>query len=41
MIALRRYREGEALPDGLVIDEITPDGIVVEHRGRRYTLPRR
>jgi general secretion pathway protein B len=41
MIGLRRYREGEALPDGLVIDEITPDGIVVEHSGRRYTLPRR
>ena len=41
LISLRKYREGEALPDGLLIDEITPEGIVVEHRGHRYTLPRR
>jgi len=36
----RRYREGESLPEGVEIREITPEGAVLSHRGQRFLLPR-
>lgn len=36
----RRYREGESLPEGVEVLEITPDGAVLGHRGQRFLLPR-
>lgn len=36
----RRYREGESLPDGVEVLEITPEGAVLSHRGQRFLLPR-
>lgn len=39
MVNARRYREGEALSEGPRIAEITPDGIVFDHRGQRALYP--
>ena len=36
----RRYREGDSLPDGVVVESITTDGAVLRHRGQRFLLPR-
>jgi general secretion pathway protein B len=36
----RRYREGESLPEGVEVLEITPEGAVLGHRGQRFLLPR-
>jgi general secretion pathway protein B len=36
----RRYREGESLPEGVEVLEITPEGAVLSHRGQRFLLPR-
>jgi len=41
MIELRKYREGEALPDGSVLERIFADGIVLVFRDQRYSRPRR
>lgn len=35
----KRYREGEALSEGPRIAEITPEGIVFDHRGQRALVP--
>lgn len=36
----RKYREGDTLQEGPRVDEITPDGVVLDQRGRRFLLPR-
>lgn len=36
----RRYRQGGALPEGPIVEEITRDGAVLSYRGRRFLLPR-
>ncbi|MBX3704378.1 MAG: general secretion pathway protein GspB [Steroidobacteraceae bacterium] len=36
----RRYTEGMALAEGPMVEEITRDGVVVNHRGQRFLLPR-
>ncbi len=36
----RRYQQGAALAEGPTIEEITRDGAVLYHRGRRFLLPR-
>ncbi len=36
----RKYREGGKTPDGTTIERITPDGVVLNHRGVRFLLPR-
>jgi general secretion pathway protein B len=36
----RRYTEGMALAEGPMVEEITRDGIVINHRGQRFMLPR-
>ncbi len=41
MVGMRKYREGDALPDGSVLERIERDGIQLDYRGQRYRLPRR
>jgi general secretion pathway protein B len=36
----RKYREGGKTPDGTTIERITPDGVILNHRGVRFLLPR-
>lgn len=36
----RRYTEGMALAEGPMVEEITRDGVVINHRGQRFMLPR-
>jgi general secretion pathway protein B len=33
-----RMREGEVTPDGLKVEQVTESGVVLEWRGRRFTL---
>lgn len=40
LINLRRYGEGDPLPGGGRVVEITREGVVVERRGERLLLPR-
>lgn len=39
-INLNRYREGERLREGPLVVRITPDGVILQHEGRRFLLPR-
>ena len=39
-INTRKYREGGQTPDGTTIERITPDGVVLNHHGTRFLLPR-
>ena len=41
LIEFRKYREGDALPDGSVLERITADGMILDFNGERYRLPRR
>jgi general secretion pathway protein B len=34
----RKYREGDTLAEGPVVEEITPDGAVLNFRGSRFRL---
>ncbi len=36
----RRYSEGMTLTEGPMLEQITRDGAVINHRGQRYLLPR-
>jgi general secretion pathway protein B len=36
----RRYREGDKLPEGVLVDSITPEGVVLRYGGQRFLLPR-
>lgn len=37
---MRKYREGGSTPEGTVIERITRDGVVLNHRGVRFMMPR-
>jgi general secretion pathway protein B len=39
-INMSRYRENERLTEGPEVREITPDGVILEHLGTRFLLPR-
>ena len=39
-INTRKYREGGQTPDGTTVERITPDGVVLNHHGVRFLLPR-
>ena len=39
-INMQKHQEGSVLDSGPRVDEITPDGVVLEHRGTRFVLPR-
>jgi hypothetical protein len=36
----RQYREGQTTPEGALIEQITPDGVVMNMNGNRFLLPR-
>ncbi|MGH8251064.1 MAG: general secretion pathway protein GspB, partial [Steroidobacteraceae bacterium] len=36
----RRYSQGERILEGPMVEEITPEGAVLNHRGQRFLLPR-
>lgn len=36
----KRYRQGDALAPGLVLDEIRPDGVAIAWQGRRFLVSR-
>jgi general secretion pathway protein B len=36
----RKYGEGETLQEGPRVDQITRDGVILSHHGRRFILPR-
>lgn len=40
LIDMKRYAEGHALPQGPMIEAITPDGVVLAWHGDRFLLPR-
>ena len=40
LINLHKYREGEQLPGGEVLEEITSGGLVLRYAGRRFLVPR-
>lgn len=39
-INMSKHREGSQLKEGPVVDKITPDGVVLGHRGISFLLPR-
>lgn len=39
-INMVKHREGSTTSDGLIVDTITPDGVVLSYRGKRFLLPR-
>jgi general secretion pathway protein B len=39
-INMQRLREGDSLPNGVRVEQITPDGVVLSHRGSRFVLER-
>jgi len=39
-VNMSKLREGETLPEGPVVTEITPDGVVLRHEGQVFLLPR-
>ena len=38
LVNLKKYREGERLPSGLVVEEILPDGMVMSYQGERFRV---
>ena len=37
-INMRKLREGESLPEGVRVDEITSIGVELSYRGKQFTL---
>jgi hypothetical protein len=35
-----RHREKSRLAEGPVVQEITPEGVILDYRGTRFLLPR-
>lgn len=40
MINMQRLGEGDSLPNGVQVQAIRPDGVVLSYRGTRFLLPR-
>jgi hypothetical protein len=40
MVNMHRLGEGDALPNGVQVEAIRPDGVVMTYRGTRFLLPR-
>jgi len=38
MVSLRKFREGERLESGMLLEEILPDGMVMSYRGERFLV---
>lgn len=39
-INTRKYVEGQTLTEGPMVERITPEGVILNHHGRRFLLPR-
>ena len=39
-INLNKQTEGSRLAEGPIVEEITPDGVVLNHNGTSFLLPR-
>jgi general secretion pathway protein B len=39
LINMKRLREGDALPEGVKVEAITRDGVILSHNGTRFLLP--
>lgn len=39
-VNMRKYTEGQSLSEGPQVERITSDGVILNHRGRRFLLPR-
>lgn len=39
-VNMHKYTEGQALSEGPVVERITPEGVVLNHQGLRFLLPR-
>jgi len=40
MVNMHRLGEGDSLPNGVQVEAIRPDGVVLSYRGTRFLLPR-
>jgi general secretion pathway protein B len=40
LINMHKLHEGDSLPEGVRIETITPDGVVISHNGSKFLLPR-
>jgi general secretion pathway protein B len=40
LINMHKMHEGDSLPDGVRVEAITPDGVVMSHNGSKFLLPR-
>jgi general secretion pathway protein B len=40
MINMHKVREGDSLPEGVHVEQITPDGVVLSYQGSQFLLPR-
>jgi general secretion pathway protein B len=40
LINMKKLREGDSMPEGVKVESITPDGVVLSHQGSRFLLPR-
>ncbi len=38
LINMNRYQEGQQLPEGVVVEAITPEGVILSHHGTRFRL---
>jgi general secretion pathway protein B len=36
----RKYQEGQTIAEGPIVEEITPDGVILSSNGQRFMLPR-
>ena len=39
-VNMNKHREGSQLDEGPLVSAITPEGVVLEHQGRRFLVPR-
>ena len=38
LVNLKKYREGERLESGLLLEEVLPEGMVMSYRGERFLV---
>jgi general secretion pathway protein B len=40
LINMHKLHEGDSTPDGVKVENITPDGVIMSHNGMKFLLPR-
>jgi general secretion pathway protein B len=40
LVNMRKVREGDSLQNGVRVESITPDGVIMSHNGSKFLLPR-